>query len=110
MSRDFADAVRSYLARCFAARTAPRVDELARLLGMHPAALSRSYRTSTGHHLSAVLKDGQIEEAKRLLLNTDLPLHDIAVRAGFGTPNTLFRTFRLRLGTTPDRFRRDGGR
>ncbi len=105
MARDFDDAVRSYVARCFAARTAPRVDELAQLLSMHPVSLSRSYKSSTGCHLSVVLKNAQLEEAKRLLTDTDLPIHEIALQAGFGTPNTLFRTFRLRVGMTPDRYR-----
>ena len=105
MARDFDDAVRSYVVTCFAAGTAPRVDELAQLLGMHPAALSRSYKSSTGCHLSVVLKTAQLEEAKRLLRETELSVDEIALRAGFGTPNTLFRTFRLRVGTTPDRYR-----
>ena len=104
--RDSAHAVQSYLVRCFTAGAAPRVDELAQLLGMHPAALSRGYTTSTGCHLSVILKNAQIEEAKRLLLDTDLTMHEIALRAGFGTPNTLFRVFRNRIGMTPDRYRR----
>lgn len=108
MARDYEDAVRSYLLTCFAARTAPRVDELARVLGMHPAALSRGYKSSTGRNLAVVLKNAQIEEAKRLLLHTNLPIHEIALQAGFGTPNTLFRAFRARLGMTPDRYRRGG--
>jgi len=110
MARDFIDAVQTYLVHCFAAGTAPRVDELARLLGMHPAALSRSYKASTGRHLSAVLKNAQIDEAKRLLLSTGLAIREIALRAGFGTPNTLFRTFRVRVGMSPDRYRRKGQR
>ena len=84
----------------------PRVDELAHLIGMHPAALSRSYKSSTGRHLSDVLKNAQLEEAKRLLLNTELPVHEIALRSGFGTPNTLFRIFRIQVGMSPDRYRR----
>jgi AraC-like DNA-binding protein len=106
VARQLIDAVDSYVIGCFATGTAPRVDELARQLGMHPDALSRSYKSATGCHLSVVLKDAQIEEAKRLLRGTYLTLAEVARRAGFGTPNTLFRTFRVRVGMTPDQYRR----
>lgn len=106
MERDLTRAIEQYLVRCFAAGAAPRVDELAEELGMHPSALSRGFRSSTGLRLSGVLKNAQIEEAKRLLADTRLGMHEIARRAGFGTPNTLFRIFRTRVGLTPDLYRR----
>jgi AraC-like DNA-binding protein len=105
MTRDYADAVRSYLEQCFQIGTAPRVDELAQRLRVHPSVLSRKFRLATGRSLSSVLKDSQIAEAKRLLRSTELPLREVALRAGFGTPNTLFRVFRTRVGVTPAEYR-----
>ena len=107
MTRDYyATAVRSYLEQCFQIGTAPRVDELAGRLRVHPSVLSRQFRLATGQSLSSVMKESQIAEAKRLLQSTELPLREVALRAGFGTPNTLFRVFRTRVGLTPAEYRK----
>lgn len=99
-------AVERYLQHCFDVCTAPRVDELARLLKTHPSVLSRTFRAQTGRGLAAIMKRRQIEEAKRLLETTDMDLQNVAVRAGFGTINTLFRLFRVHVGLTPREYRR----
>lgn len=104
--RDLASAVESYVVHCFSHCTPPRVDELARALDTHPSVLSRTFSAQTGRRLSAVLKERQIEEAKRLLRGTNCNMHSVARRAGFGTSNTLFRIFRTRVGVTPNRYRR----
>jgi AraC-like DNA-binding protein len=103
--RDYVAAVDAYILECFQRQTSPRVDELAFRLTIHPSVLSRNFRAKTGRLLSAVLKERQLEEARRLLIGTTLPMHDVARRAGFGTPNTMFRLFR-RLGITPQEYRR----
>ena len=105
-SQDLSSLVERYVRRCFGCVTPPRVDELARLIGLHPSILSRSFHAQTGRHLSVVLKEHQITEAQRLLTTTDLALDDIAQRAGFGTVNTLFRLFRTRVGCTPMQYRK----
>ena len=105
-ARDFGPVIEIYVRRCFALRTAPRVDELARWLDVHPSVLSRAFRAETGRLLSAVLKERQIEEAQFLLTQTDMNLAEIAQRAGFGTINTFFRLFRTRVGCTPEQYRR----
>jgi len=99
-------AVDLYLSYCFDTFSSPRVDELAQRLRTHPSALSRQFKRETGRRLSAVLKERQVEEAKRLLISTDLNLCAIAQRAGFGTVNTLFRLFRLHVGSPPESFRK----
>lgn len=103
---DYLAELESYVRYCFDARTAARVDELALRLHMHPSALSRDFKSRTGSRLARTLKDLQLAEAKRLLATTLLPTRDVACRSGFGTQNTLFRVFRIRLGVTPERYRR----
>jgi AraC-like DNA-binding protein len=106
-TQDFGTVIETYLERCFGLRTAPRVDELARRLDLHPSVLSRAFRAQTGQRLSAVLKERQIGQAKLLLAETDMPLAEIAQCAGFGTINTFFRLFRTRVGCTPEQYRRE---
>ena len=105
-AHDFGAVIEIYIRHCFALRTAPRVDELAQWLDLHPSVLSRAFRAETGRRLSAVLKEHQIEEAKLLLTETDMNLAEIAQCAGFGTINTFFRLFRTRVGCTPEQYRR----
>jgi len=105
LTPDLVAAVDRYLLHCFERCTAPRVDELAQRLGTHPSALSRRFKSATGRRLSAVLKERQVEEAKRLLGSTNLNTRAIASRAGFGTVNTLFRLFRTHVGHTPEEYR-----
>ena len=102
---DYHSAIETYVLSCFGACTPPRVDELARHLHMHPAALSRRFRRATGRRLKAVLKERQIAEAKRLLASTCMTTRAVAHHAGFGTPNTLFRVFRHAVGITPEEWR-----
>jgi AraC-like DNA-binding protein len=106
-SRDFVFLIDVYVRQCFRVGTAPRVDELARALRLHPSVLSRTFRAETGQRLSAVLKARQLDEAKFLLASTEMTLAEIAQRAGFGTINTLFRLFRTRVGRTPEQYRRE---
>lgn len=106
MVRDLASWIESYVLQCFARCTPPRVDELARLLNMHPSLLSRTFAADTGLHLSSVIKKRQVEEAKHLLRTTSWNTRMIANRAGFGTINTLFRLFRKYVGMTPQEYPR----
>ncbi|MDQ1434860.1 MAG: hypothetical protein QOF59_1676, partial [Actinomycetota bacterium] len=51
----------------------------------------------------------RVEVARRLLETTALNVDEVAVTAGFGTPETLRRAFARRVGASPtdyrDRFR-----
>ena len=106
MARDLDEEIEVYVRHCFRECTSPRVDELARLLELHPSVLSRKFRLRTTRRLSQVLKERQIEEAKSLLRTTDEDMRSIARHAGFGTINTLFRLFRKFVGVTPQQYRR----
>jgi transcriptional regulator GlxA family with amidase domain len=47
----------------------------------------------------------RLDEARRLLEDTALPLKDISERAGLGDASTMWRAFTRRLGVTPARYR-----
>ena len=48
----------------------------------------------------------QIERAKQLVTATDLPLKQVAVRAGFRNVQYMTSLFRRHLGQTPAEYRR----
>ncbi|HEX5564474.1 MAG TPA: helix-turn-helix transcriptional regulator, partial [Sporosarcina sp.] len=67
--------------------------------------LSRKYAAETGESFSAALLKTRIEEAKRLLKETDLPIAEVSVSAGFTHSTYFSRRFKEETGFTPYQFR-----
>lgn len=82
-----------------------RVPELARALGMSVRTLTRWCKTELGESPAEAVRRLRLEEAKRTLASTDLPLKTVAARTGLGDPSTLFRAFLAEYGVTPDQYR-----
>lgn len=101
-------AIAHYLDQCYAKRTAARVSEFAAFLKRSPEYLTRTTTSIVGMTLREYLRKKQIEEAERLITTTPLPMHEIALHAGFGTTSTLYRCFRKAHGMPPGAFRRSG--
>lgn len=60
----------------------------------------------TGRTPAAYVEEVRVEAAQRLLASTDWTVAAVADGVGLGRAETLHRTFRRRLGTTPDQYRR----
>lgn len=83
-----------------------RLAQLAAAAGLSASHFSRAFKISTGLSPHAYVRHCRLEEAKRLLSTSSLPLADIARRTGFGGPAQLSTQFRAGTGTTPSAFRR----
>jgi PAS domain S-box-containing protein len=85
-----------------------RIDRpaLARALAVSPDYLGRVFKAELGTSPHQFLIDLRIEEARRLLLTTELTVTQIAWRLGFANVSHFVTTFGRRTGTTPLRFRR----
>lgn len=103
--RRYEQAVDDYLRDCYARRTTVRVSELAQLLGVSRPYLSRVMARRFGRPLSTVLREKQVNEAKRLLQTTDRSMDDVAAACGFGDRSTFYRVFRAMTGSTPRQYR-----
>lgn len=66
----------------------------------------RASRASTGFTPIDYVIRRRLEEARRMLLSTDAPLAEIAVRLGFADQSHFTRRFRVANGMTPAQFRR----
>ena len=86
------------------------VDALARRTRMSPRTFARSFRAETGTTPAAYVEGLRIEAARRLLETTDLTVETVAKQIGLQRVETLYRAFRRRVGTTPDRYRQHFGR
>ena len=67
---------------------------------------SRHFRETLGRAPHAFVIDRRVERAKRLLLQGDLAVKEVASSCGFADQAHLTRVFRCRLGTTPVQLRR----
>lgn len=87
-------------------RSGQGVADYAEALGVTPTHLSRVCRTTTGRSAKAILSDRVIFEARRLLLETRLPVQEVAQSLGFTSPAYFTRAFQHHTGKTPTDFRR----
>jgi transcriptional regulator GlxA family with amidase domain len=81
------------------------VERVAAGIGMSPRTLSRWCREHFDESPAELVRRLRIEEARRLLEVTSLPLKDITARTGLGDASTMWRAFTQRLGVTPAEYR-----
>ncbi|MEY2884364.1 MAG: hypothetical protein RL490_2088 [Pseudomonadota bacterium] len=82
------------------------LDNLAGVAGLSRYHLCRSFRDATGLPPHAWLTRARLDAARRLLRSSDLPVHIIAGRCGFASPNQFATSFRKAMGVTPTQYRR----
>jgi AraC-like DNA-binding protein len=85
------------------------VNELARLTGLSTGHFSRAFKETFGVSAATVLRRLRIELAQGLMLSTELPLREIALRCGLYDQFHLSRLFRHIVGEAPSRWRRARG-
>lgn len=84
-----------------------RGDDVAALLRISPSHFSRGFKASTGTgFLKFVLRE-RVGLAKRLLLDTSMPLCQIALKCGCADQSHLTRLFTRIAGTPPNKWRRN---
>ena len=72
---------------------------------MSSRTLGRRCREHLNESPAELVRRIRIDEARRLLEETALPLKDISARAGLGDASTMWRAFTRRLGVTPAEYR-----
>jgi AraC family transcriptional regulator len=82
------------------------LDELARLLCISVRHLSRAVKQEKGTSVHRWIADCRFREARRLLTETDSPIHEIAQRAAFRSASAFTTAFRAASGFAPGEFRR----
>jgi transcriptional regulator GlxA family with amidase domain len=82
------------------------VAAMSRHAGVSPRTFARRFREETGTTPLQWLLNQRVQEARRLLEETELPIDAVAWRAGFGTAASLRDHFRRVTATTPTAYRR----
>ena len=78
---------------------------LARQAGMSERSFSRHYAEATGLTPARAIEKLRVEGARHLLSETRLPVKRISQRCGFGSEETMRRSFQRLLDTTPQDYR-----
>jgi AraC family transcriptional regulator len=91
-------------------RDPPRLRDLARAAGVHPDHLARAFRQRLGVPVGDYVRKLRLEWATTRLGETDEPIAQIALDAGFADQSHLTRAFKRHAGLTPAEYRRALGR
>ena len=81
------------------------VSMIAEKLNMPMRLASSQYKAKTGYGLLDRIHSFRIEKAKKLLLETQDSVYEIAEKTGYENVNTFIRVFKKHTGKTPGRFR-----
>lgn len=82
-----------------------RLDDLADLIGMTPAATSRFFKLRSGKTLSDYIIDMRLGHAARMLVDTTHTVSEICYDCGFNNLSNFNRIFKKRKGCSPKEFR-----
>lgn len=72
-----------------------------------PSYMSKSFKVRTGVRLSDYLHQKRMDEARELLLRTDMSLQDIVEQIGYSDVSSFIRKFKMSFGMPPGEFRKD---
>lgn len=76
------------------------------LAGIPERTLKRRFKAATGNSLIAYLQNLRVEEAKRLLESTGMPVDEISFAAGYSDASFFRRLFKRLTGLTPGHYRK----
>ena len=82
-----------------------RLEELAKIIGMTPVALSRFFKLRTGKTVSDHIIDVRLGNATRLLVDTTNSIAEICYDCGFNNLSNFNRIFKKRKECSPKEFR-----
>ncbi|GGD95055.1 response regulator transcription factor [Paenibacillus nasutitermitis] len=78
---------------------------LSELVQLNPSYLSRAFKKATGMNLLSYIHETKLKEASRLLLHSDMKIHEISRVLGFVSPPHFTRFFKKASGHPPQDYR-----
>jgi AraC family transcriptional regulator len=83
-----------------------RLSDLARVVSVHPVHLAREFRRRVGCTIGQQIRQLRIQQACRLLTESNQSLAEISLASGFPEQSQFTKTFRNSVGVTPSEYRR----
>ncbi|MCU6796561.1 helix-turn-helix domain-containing protein [Paenibacillus sp. WQ 127069] len=84
-------------------------ERIAAQLSLSPPSLNKLFRERKGITAGEYILRTKVERAKRLLLETDDKIEDIAAKTGYASTRGFYKVFKELTGTTPTEFRKMHG-
>ncbi|WP_375443825.1 helix-turn-helix domain-containing protein [uncultured Fibrella sp.] len=81
-----------------------RIEQIASVAGMAPAAFCRYFRKRTGKSFVEYLNELRISHARKLLTQADMSVSQVGFECGFNNISHFHRQFKQQTGTTPMRY------
>lgn len=82
-----------------------KVKEYGKLIGVSTKTLNTITKTIVNKSAKEFIDDICTKQIKRLLINTDLPIKEIAYDSGFEETTNFYKYFKRQTGLTPEQFR-----
>lgn len=82
------------------------LEGVAHIFGFSPAYLSKMFQKHAGINYKTYLLDLRTQAGFRLLMNTEIPVGEIALECGFPDSRSFTKAFRRRYGLPPAEYRR----
>jgi AraC-like DNA-binding protein len=83
----------------------PGLPELARAVGVNEFKLKAGFRSLFGTSVFGYLRAQRMDQARRLLVQRDLTVTEVAARVGYANPSKFAAAFRRHFGLPPSAFR-----
>ena len=80
-------------------------DEIAAAFHLTPQYLAKLYSKKTGRFLMDALREYRLEQARKLLTQSDLTVSEVAMRIGFDNFSYFSTLFKKETGMTPQQYR-----
>lgn len=80
---------------------------IAQKLNMNASYLSRVFKQEMGNSFIDVLNCLRLDEARRLLCTTPMPVQEVAEQVGYTSASYFIKVFKKHCGKTPNQFRTD---
>lgn len=81
-----------------------KLEDIAKIFSYNSAYLGKVFKKITGNSFNNVLNHIRIENAKRLLLETDLKVYQISEQVGYNNTDYFYSKFRSYVGISPKEF------
>ena len=79
--------------------------DVADYLHVNKSYLSTVFKNETGENISNYINNEKVKEAKKLLLETEQPVNEIAEKLGYSTTKYFIEKFSKSVGITPAKYR-----
>ena len=87
-------------------RSITQVDDIANAVGMSRRNLARKFKSLLGMSIHDAIKQARTEDIRHMLIDTDIPITQIATRLGFNDASHISRYFKVQTSTTPIEYRK----